>query len=113
MGVWRYNPCERGVIEYRRYKMMTSNGVGVKEVIPRTGLLFQSHSLNPVLCKPKLLPLKSVTLEKLERMQKDGQQKMLQQNGNEINTANKGQLLPVISFEGGHHYFVSRRTQWN
>ncbi|XP_072042783.1 uncharacterized protein [Amphiura filiformis] len=32
-----------------------------------------------VLCKPKLLPLKSVTLEKLEKMQKDAQDKVMEQ----------------------------------
>ncbi|KAL8187345.1 UNVERIFIED_CONTAM: hypothetical protein K2H54_045717 [Gekko kuhli] len=33
-----------------------------------------------VLCKPKLLPLKSVTLEKLEKMQRDAQETIRQQN---------------------------------
>ncbi|RXM29347.1 BBSome-interacting protein 1 [Acipenser ruthenus] len=32
-----------------------------------------------VLCKPKLLPLKSVTLEKLEKMQRDAQETIRQQ----------------------------------
>uniref|UniRef100_A0AAY5KMK1 BBSome-interacting protein 1 n=1 Tax=Esox lucius TaxID=8010 RepID=A0AAY5KMK1_ESOLU len=32
-----------------------------------------------VLCKPKLLPLKSVTLEKLEKMQLDAQEAIKQQ----------------------------------
>ncbi len=32
-----------------------------------------------ILCKPKLLPLKSVTLEKLEKMQKDAQDTVKQQ----------------------------------
>lgn len=32
-----------------------------------------------VLCKPKLLPLKSVTLEKLEKMQKEAQEIIKQQ----------------------------------
>lgn len=49
---------------------------GIKEVLPMAGLLFQEQSLNPVLCKPKLMPLKSVTLERLERMQKEAQEKM-------------------------------------
>ncbi len=49
---------------------------GLKEVVPKSGLLFQDQSLHPVLCKPKLMPLKSVTLEKLERMQKEAQEKV-------------------------------------
>lgn len=32
-----------------------------------------------VLCKPKLLPLKSVTLEKLEKMQMEAQEAIRQQ----------------------------------
>jgi BBSome-interacting protein 1 len=32
-----------------------------------------------VLCKPKILPLKSVTLEKLEKMQKEAQDTVRQQ----------------------------------
>lgn len=32
-----------------------------------------------VLCKPKLLPLKSVTLEKLEKMQQEAQEVIRQQ----------------------------------
>ncbi|KAI5627639.1 BBSome-interacting protein 1, partial [Silurus asotus] len=32
-----------------------------------------------VLCKPKLLPLKSVTLEKLEKMQQEAQELIRQQ----------------------------------
>lgn len=32
-----------------------------------------------VLCKPKLLPLKSVTLEKLEKMQREAQELVRQQ----------------------------------
>ncbi|TSK67267.1 BBSome-interacting protein 1 [Bagarius yarrelli] len=32
-----------------------------------------------VLCKPKLLPLKSVTLDKLEKMQQEAQELLMQQ----------------------------------
>ena len=35
------------------------------------GLIFHESELQAVLCKPKLLPLKSFTLEKLEKMQKE------------------------------------------
>ena len=40
-----------------------------KEVLPRKGLLYQEESSQLALCRPKLMPLKSVTLEKLEEMQ--------------------------------------------
>ncbi|XP_072757647.1 BBSome-interacting protein 1-like [Anoplolepis gracilipes] len=45
-------------------------------VLPRQGLLYQEDTLNYILCKPKLIPLKSVTLEKLERMQRDAEIKV-------------------------------------
>ena len=41
-------------------------------LIPYTvGLIFHESEAQAVLCKPKLLPLKSFTLEKLEKMQKE------------------------------------------
>lgn len=45
-------------------------------VLPRQGLLYQEEKLNYILCKPKLIPLKSVTLEKLEKMQRDAEIKV-------------------------------------
>lgn len=45
-------------------------------VLPRQGLLYQKEELNYILCKPKLVPLKSVTLEKLEKMQRDAEIKV-------------------------------------
>ena len=36
-----------------------------------------------VLCKPKLLPLKSVTLEKMEKMQKEAQEQVKEQERQE------------------------------
>ena len=45
-------------------------------VLPQQGLLYTQHSFDYILCKPKLMPLKSVTLEKLEKMQKEADQKL-------------------------------------
>ena len=45
-----------------------------KEVLPKTGLLHHEATYNFVLCKPKIMPLKSITLEKLEKMQKEAQE---------------------------------------
>ncbi|KAL5496252.1 hypothetical protein EMCRGX_G012497 [Ephydatia muelleri] len=47
-----------------------------KEVLPKTGMVFTEETLEMVLCKPKILPLKSVTLEKLEQMQTEAQEKL-------------------------------------
>lgn len=51
----------------------------LKEVLPRKGLLYQEDSAYLALCRPKLMPLKSVTLEKLEAMQKNAQDKLRHQ----------------------------------
>lgn len=44
-----------------------------------TGQLSMEDVPTMVLCKPKLLPLKSVTLEKLEKMQMEAQEAIKQQ----------------------------------
>ena len=46
-----------------------------KEVLPKKGLLFTESQPQLTLCKPKLLPLKSVTLLKMERMQKEAKER--------------------------------------
>ncbi|KAK7137252.1 hypothetical protein R3I93_017358 [Phoxinus phoxinus] len=50
-----------------------------REVLPKQGQLSMEDVPAMVLCKPKLLPLKSVTLEKLEKMQQDAQEIIKQQ----------------------------------
>ncbi|XP_028646055.1 BBSome-interacting protein 1-like [Grammomys surdaster] len=44
-----------------------------REVLPKQGQLSVEDVTTMVLCKPKLLPLKSLTLEKLEKMQQAAQ----------------------------------------
>lgn len=42
-----------------------------KEILPKAGLVYsEKGALSEVLCKPKILPLKSITLQKLEQMEK-------------------------------------------
>ncbi|XP_030058621.1 BBSome-interacting protein 1 [Microcaecilia unicolor] len=50
-----------------------------REVLPKQGQLCVEDTPTMVLCKPKLLPLKSVTLEKLEKMQREAQETIRQQ----------------------------------
>ncbi|XP_007257669.1 BBSome-interacting protein 1 [Astyanax mexicanus] len=50
-----------------------------REVLPKQGQLSMEDVPTMVLCKPKLLPLKSVTLEKLEKMQQEAQEVIKQQ----------------------------------
>lgn len=55
-----------------------------KEVLPKQGMVYQEDMPTVVLCKPKLLPLKSVTLEKMEKMQKDAMEQVKQQELNQL-----------------------------
>ncbi|KAI4893632.1 hypothetical protein NFI96_023766 [Prochilodus magdalenae] len=50
-----------------------------REVLPKQGQLSMEDVPTMVRCKPKLLPLKSVTLEKLEKMQQEAQEVIKQQ----------------------------------
>lgn len=59
--------------------MNTSCSTLFKEVLPKQGQLYDEDLPTMVLCKPKLLPLKSVTLEKLEKMQRDAEETVRQQ----------------------------------
>ncbi|CAK5006491.1 unnamed protein product [Meloidogyne enterolobii] len=48
-----------------------------KELLwPPNGYVFEQESLLPAYCKPKICPLKSVTLEKLEKMQEEANRRM-------------------------------------
>ncbi|KAK2819555.1 hypothetical protein Q7C36_021201 [Tachysurus vachellii] len=51
-----------------------------REVLPKQGQLAVEDVPVLVLCKPKLLPLKSVTLEKLEKMQQEAQELIRRQD---------------------------------
>ena len=47
------------------------SAVTVSEVIPKSGLVFSEKGcLTYALCKPKVMAIKSVTLQKLEEMEK-------------------------------------------
>lgn len=42
----------------------------LQEVLPKAGLVYsEKGNLSEVLCKPKIMPIKSVSLEKLESME--------------------------------------------
>lgn len=45
-------------------------------ILPDHGKLFYETKTDFVFCKPHLMPLKSVTLEKLEKMQKQAQEQL-------------------------------------
>ena len=48
----------------------TQKASAVQEVLPKTGLVVSEKGpLSEILCKPKIMPLKSITLQKLEEME--------------------------------------------
>ena len=51
----------------------------MKPVIQHTGIVLQEEKSHFVLCKPKLLPLKSLTIEKMEKLQRDASAKAKKQ----------------------------------
>lgn len=53
---------------------MEKGSASFREVLPKTGLVYtEKQMLSEMLCKPKIMPLKSITLEKLEAMEKAAQ----------------------------------------
>lgn len=49
------------------------------EVLPKKGVLYFEETNHMILCKPRIMPLKSITLEKMEKIQKDAQEAVKQQ----------------------------------
>ena len=42
----------------------------IKEILPRTGLVYSERgALSEILCKPKIMPLKSAVLEQLQKIE--------------------------------------------
>lgn len=57
--------------------------IEIHEVLPKQGMVYQEDMPTVVLCKPKLLALKSVTLEKMEKMQKEAMEQIKEQEQKE------------------------------
>lgn len=51
----------------------------IKPIVPSQGIVIYEEKSFFILCKPKLLSLKSLTLEKLEKIEKENQDKAKQQ----------------------------------
>ena len=55
-------PCPRSPLQSSK----------LKEVVPKHGLVFSEKShLNEVLCKPKMMPIKSLTLRRMMNIEND------------------------------------------
>ncbi|GFN90556.1 Bbsome-interacting protein 1 [Plakobranchus ocellatus] len=61
-------------------QMSAANQGRVSEWLPKKGQVYQEDMPTVALCKPKLLPLKSVTLEKMEKMQREAQEEVKEQD---------------------------------
>ena len=46
----------------------------LREVLPSQGAVYVERTLSEVLCKPKILPIKSVALEKVEQIERESAQ---------------------------------------
>ena len=69
--------------------MSDKNGsVVLPEVLPKKGVLYFEETSHMVLCKPRIMPLKSITLEKMEQIQKDAQEAVKHQMQFEAETHN-------------------------
>ncbi|CAK0863134.1 unnamed protein product, partial [Prorocentrum cordatum] len=52
----------------------------IPEVLPKAGLVYsEKGNLSEVLCKPKIMPIKSSALERIEQMERDFQEYAQQQ----------------------------------
>ncbi|KAM6306186.1 BBSome-interacting protein 1 [Aegotheles albertisi] len=49
---------------------MPEGKAAIREVLPKQGQLSVEDEVAMVLCKPKVMPLKSASLEKLEKLQR-------------------------------------------
>lgn len=58
-----------------------------KDYVPKVGLIYHKESAQLIFCKPKLMPLKSVTLEKLEKLQKESSEILINSTGNQSRNA--------------------------
>ncbi|GFH26418.1 BBSome-interacting protein 1, partial [Haematococcus lacustris] len=71
-----------------------------KEVLPKAGLVVsEKGNLTEVLCKPKILPLKSITLQKLEDMEARVAELQQQQQA----AATSGPKTAQQFYPGGNH----------
>ncbi|KRX50233.1 BBSome-interacting protein 1, partial [Trichinella murrelli] len=64
-------------------------------LLSNTGLLFDEFKLDVVFCKPKIMPLKSMTLIKLEKLQKQIEEKLkMTENQDHENHSSNGTMDP-------------------
>uniref|UniRef100_A0A0R3S284 BBSome-interacting protein 1 n=1 Tax=Elaeophora elaphi TaxID=1147741 RepID=A0A0R3S284_9BILA len=86
----------------------------LKEILnARNGLLFCEEELSPVFCKPKLIPLKSLTLEKLEKMQNEAMEMMkkMEESKNKTPTEENTENSPSKSEDNAADIWIADTNQ--
>lgn len=59
---------------------MSESDRGISFVFPKSGNLFYEKKSDYKFCKPSLMPIRSYTLEKLEKMQEEAQKQLQTKN---------------------------------
>ncbi|CCD64765.1 BBSome-interacting protein 1 [Caenorhabditis elegans] len=62
--------------------------------------LFQDETLTPIFCKPKLIPLKTITTQKLEKMQREQMERLQVPEGQKARTPESAEAESPKSNEG-------------
>lgn len=76
----------------------------LKEILPKSGLVYSEKStLIEIMCKPRIMPIKSHTLERLEELEKElvAKTKPLPFHGNAPPGSSYGSGRPLAEQNGG------------
>lgn len=68
--------------------MSKNTNTELKPLFPKIGQLIIEDSQELLMCKPRLIPLKSYTLEKLEKMQQEIQRLQKEQSNSTASSQN-------------------------
>lgn len=65
---------------------MSESDRGISFVFPKSGNLFYEKKNDYKFCKPSLMPIRTYTLEKLEKMQEEAQKQLQTKNSDTSDT---------------------------
>lgn len=69
-------PGDEQLLQQKRGSIHHQQQQPITLILPTSGKLFYEKKQDFALCKPQLLPLKSFSLEKLEKMQKEAHRQL-------------------------------------
>lgn len=67
---------KRASVQHHGHNLQHHSQQPITLILPTSGKLFYEKKQDFALCKPQLLPLKSFSLEKLEKMQKEAHRQL-------------------------------------